>query len=144
MVSTFRNALILLCLYFLNTDFNGLMAQGSLQFNQVLLVNTLDTVPANKVWKIEAMAYNGGAPFAGQSASYSNIFSGTRGFECIARYLVNGNPVVIPVAYLQSYFNSTSGANFPFTLPMWLPAGSTLNPQTNISYLSVIEFNVVP
>ena len=49
------------------------MAQGSLQFNQVLLVNTLDTVPANKVWKIEAMAYNGGAPFAGQSASYSTI-----------------------------------------------------------------------
>jgi hypothetical protein len=27
---------------------------------------------------------------------------------------------------------------------MWLPAGTTLNPQTNISYLSVIEFNVIP
>jgi hypothetical protein len=123
---------------------NSVFAQGSLQFNQVLLVSTASTVPANKVWKIEALAYNGGAPFASQSASYSFIFSGTRGFDCIARFLINGNPVVIPTTYLQNNFNSTSGANFPFSLPMWLPAGTTLNPQTNISYLSVIEFNVIP
>jgi hypothetical protein len=109
-----------------------------------LLVSTASTVPANKVWKIEALAYNGGAPFASQSASYSFIFSGTRGFDCIARFLINGNPVVIPTTYLQNNFNSTSGANFTFSLPMWLPAGTTLNPQTNISYLSVIEFNVIP
>ena len=123
---------------------NSVFAQGSLQFNQVLLVSTASTVPANKVWKIEALAYNGGAPFASQSASYSFIFSGTRGFDCIARFLINGNPVVIPTTYLQNNFNSTSGANFTFSLPMWLPAGTTLNPQTNISYLSVIEFNVIP
>jgi hypothetical protein len=144
MLNAVPRAAILAFLLCLSAKSSGVFAQGSLQFNQVLLVNTLDTVPANKVWKIEALAYNGGAPFASQSASYSFIFNGTRGFDCIARFLINGNPVVIPTTYLQNNFNSTSGANFPFSFPMWLPAGTTLNPQTNISYLSVIEFNVIP
>jgi len=29
-------------------------AQGNLQFNQVKLVTTLETVPAGKVWKVES------------------------------------------------------------------------------------------
>ncbi len=50
-----------ICFYF-----NSLSAQGTLQFNQVLLLQTsqsgsvlLGTVPAGKVWKIEAA---GGVP----------------------------------------------------------------------------------
>ena len=35
------------------------MAQGNLQFNQVLLVDSdLQTVPANKVWKINSISGN--------------------------------------------------------------------------------------
>ncbi len=123
---------------------NSVFAQGSLQFNQVLLVSTASTVPANKVWKIEALAYNGGAPFASGANSYNHLFNGNRGFDGIARFLINGSPVVLPVAYLTNTFNATSSVNPNFTFPMWLPAGSILTPQTNISYLSIIEFNVVP
>jgi hypothetical protein len=122
----------------------SLLAQGSLQFNQVLLISSADTVPANKVWKIEALAYNGGAPFASGAISYSHLFSGSRGFDGIARFLINGSPVVLPVTYLTNAFNATSSVNPNFTFPLWLPAGSILTPQTNISYLSVLEFNLVP
>ncbi|MBM3170992.1 MAG: hypothetical protein FJZ75_05200 [Bacteroidetes bacterium] len=125
-------------------SFQSLLAQGSLQFNQVLLISTADTVPANKVWKIEALAYNGGAPFASGANNYSHLFSGNRGFEGIARFLINGSPVVLPVTYLTNNYNATSSVNPNFTFPMWLPAGSILTPQTNISYLSVLEFNLVP
>ena len=33
-------------------------AQGNLQFNQAKLVNTIDTVPSGKVWKIESFIYS--------------------------------------------------------------------------------------
>ena len=33
-------------------------AQGNLQFNQVQLVTSLETVPVGKVWKIESVIYN--------------------------------------------------------------------------------------
>ncbi len=33
------------------------MAQGNLQFNQVKLVTSQQTVPANKVWKVESVIY---------------------------------------------------------------------------------------
>lgn len=43
--------------------------------------------------------------------------------------------------------NATSRDHYilPTQLPMWLPAGTTLNTAgNNISYISVVEFNVVP
>ena len=48
------------CLLFLVVISFGqyLKAQGNLQFNQVKLVTTLETVPAGKAWKVESVIYN--------------------------------------------------------------------------------------
>ena len=45
-----KSSLALLCMAIGSTGFS----QGSLQFNQVKLVQALDSVPQNKVWKVES------------------------------------------------------------------------------------------
>ncbi len=120
-------------------------AQGNLQFNQVkyfqLLLTQLSssafdqttqvvTVPANKVWKIEAA-----------SATYYSPTSGSAVF---------GGKICIDGHVLFDYANTPGGFN---TLPFWLPAGTyTLALKSNTTSstyyfngaVSVIEFNVVP
>jgi hypothetical protein len=120
-------------------------SQGTLQFNQVLLVNSLSTVPAGKVWKVEGIMYNGGAPYALTQASF--VLLGTqaqRGFYGLARFNINGQTVDIPSAISH---DATMGIASPTALswfPMWLPSNTTLQPVTNIRYFHVIEFNIIP
>ncbi len=121
-------------------------AQGNLQFNQVKFFQlnviqtssngTFDfasvaiTVPANKVWKIEAASPTSYSPSTG-----SHSFGG--------RITLDGN--------LLSDFYSTPGQLSH--LPFWLPAGSyNLELRSSTSTptfyfkgaISVIEFNIVP
>lgn len=108
-------------------------AQGNLQFNQpILITNVLSTVPAGKVWKIESFtpssAYqvHGGNPIAFQIT-------------------INGdNRIVGMPAGLNYNYNSGSHSAVIHSLPIWLPAGSTLVTGTGVSMISVIEFNLVP
>lgn len=112
-------------------------AQGSLQFNQALLVssqnlancNTCWTVPANKVWKITGFSTN------------SND---------VASLMLNG----LEGGYLYGQSFSNSSISYAYgrwhmpTFPMWLPAGSTLGflglgPNRNIHFYG-IEFNLIP
>ncbi len=117
-------------------------SQGNLQFNQVKLVSTQETVPTGKVWKVESASYNGGAPFANALTSYSYVLGGNRGFEGIMRFAVNGNNIVIASNFEHDSGGFSSVQNTVF--PMWLPSGTTLAAGTNVRYLSVIEFNVLP
>ena len=122
----------------------NLRAQGNLQFNQVKLVTTVQTVPAGKVWKVENCTYNGGALFclAGSVLALpcDNTFSPK--VWGIMSYLINGNSSNIVVTQGSSSWGSS--ANQPNPFPLWLPAGTSLAAGTNVLYLSVIEFNVVP
>lgn len=107
-------------------------AQGNLQFNQVKLVTTAQTVPAGKVWKVESCTYNGASTFVLNQVN-QQIYA-------LMSIVVNG--VVIPVSiYVGGSSSSFSNAQ---TFPMWLPAGSTIATGTNAAFVSVIEFNVVP
>lgn len=108
-------------------------AQGNLQFNQVKLVTTAQTVPAGKVWKVESCTYNGGAAFYVNNGAISTVYG-------LMSIVVNG--VIIPVSiYVGGNSSSFSNAH---SFPMWLPAGSTIATGTNAAFVSVIEFNVVP
>jgi hypothetical protein len=118
-------------------------AQGTLQFNQVKLLNSSETVPAGKVWKVEGLSYNGGNVFNGAVTYTTHVFGGNRGFDGFMRFQVNGESIVIPAAYVTSA-NGIATAIPNYTFPMWLPAGTTLAPQTNITFINVIEFNVIP
>ena len=106
-------------LLFLFTIFTFSFASGqgnNLEFSQVKLVSTLDTVPVGKVWKVTEVLRNS---LSAQSAHSPAI-------------KVNGNIIYLGVAY-----------NGPSTSPFWLPAGTTLSTWQYVNYISVIEFNIV-
>jgi hypothetical protein len=146
-----------------------LQSQGTLQFNQIKLVSAnTDSVPANKVWKIENVfigQVNRFQASSGSGGGCSNCNGSTTNwtsfqilacpassdFQSRAQMKINGAPV---------WYNSGS--------PIWLPSGSTLQgmdyncnsgsggftgqgyncfcppPTTVYSTITVIEFNVVP
>jgi hypothetical protein len=121
----------------------NLKAQGyALRFNTVLLVSSLDTVPAGKIWKIESVMHSSDLNAIGTNLAWSSVSSVIK---------VNGSMVYMnrntsgsARIYYSSYVdpNATSDMNLT-ALPIWLPAGTTLAAYTNINYISVIEFNLV-
>ena len=114
-------------------------AQGNLQFSQVKLVTTSETVPAGKVWKIE------------------NILPGVRPTttswgNSTLDFTININNQT--VYYLSSESKGNVGGNGQTGIssisvgignsPIWLPAGSILSAGTNVLSVNVLEFNLVP
>ncbi|MEI6765572.1 MAG: hypothetical protein WCM76_08015 [Bacteroidota bacterium] len=134
-------------------------AQGTLQFSQVIIVgSTLQTVPSGKVWKAEAIfgeQINACMPVDCFASSYyaKGIATGM---------YVNG--MLIPSSirgyksshtlYTDNICTSSAGGGYDLTcankapdpniLPMWLPAGTTLKSLGTTSFISVVEFNVIP
>jgi hypothetical protein len=154
------------------------MAQGNLQFNQVLLVDSaLRTVPANKAWKITAISgseyrlnecvdisANSIHELKSARCGYPLTTASFIGNYSISLFLVNGNRVInsiegmptsstVWVSHLCTNISGNYG-NHGFTcanrntnpniLPMWLPAGATLRSGGPNTWLSVLEFNIVP
>lgn len=157
----------------------GLMAQGTLQFGQAMIITPssgVQTVPAGKVWKV--MSVFGKAtlintcyalePYCVNSSWPSSSTNSIEG----KGYKVNGN-VVWQEARIASggviyYQNANcSGATTQFssyptcvnfvnttlsqgfdelsaTLPFWLPAGATLETLGAQTFISVVEFNIIP
>lgn len=113
--------------------------QYNLQLNQVVLVsNTIQTVPAGKVWKVESYMQAGiAAPDMieiGTACAYSDrhhpmIVNGQ------TYYLINGSP---------GHGSSGTFLAVGNLLPLWLPAGATIRTACAKDVLSVIEFNLVP
>ena len=105
----------------------------NLQFNQVKLVTNLETVPTGKVWKIESVL--------------GDVLSSSCSTQPMHRISINGNPITVSVNSdigFNTYCNGWSGIVSVTTLPIWLPAGSTLAINSNVFSISVIEFNIVP
>lgn len=134
-------------------------AQGNLQFSQVKLVTTQETVPAGKVWKVEsALSGEERYPTSGSTLPSNSRF-----------ILVNGSSVCVHEEHVATTgvgFNGCCGGGFwmnnvgmavnsttpvlvqvtaqPTKLPLWLPLGSTLSIGTKVSSISVVEFNIIP
>jgi hypothetical protein len=115
-----------------------------LQFNQVKLVSTVETVPVGKVWKVESASFAGGSVFCvGGPPAGATVYCGSQalqnyGIVGVMSFNINGQTNYI--SNLTHSGISTQITPFPF----WLPAGSTLAASTNMRYLSVIEFNIIP
>ena len=109
----------------------------TLQFSQVLLVSTTQTVPANKVWKVEGFMPSQSliAPW-GSTVNFSITVNNSQIFVAgeFHSHTTNGSGGVAQTGY-------TASLDFQ---PLWLPAGTTLAAGTNVFGVSVIEFNVVP
>ena len=102
-------------------------AQNSMEFSRVLLVETLDSVPQGKIWKV------------------SNILPTLNGSGS-TRIQVNGNDIVVSYgASATTYAYNNVGHSYNYNGlqgPYWLPEGTTLQAGTNVQYISVIEFNI--
>ena len=106
-----------------------IFAQGNLQFNQVLyLSNTSDnqtqwTVPAGKVWKIEALGVVSSTLTVYINNAFAFYYAGTYS---------NSSP--------SGYYRNADAS------PIWLPAGSVLGHNCGCGnrWFSIIEFNIVP
>lgn len=114
-----------------------LNAQNTLSFSRAILVGpTVDTVPANRVWKVES--------YMQSNVSLTNQ---TNGGGC-------SNPAWQSPFYINQYmyYNTAwigngissfyQGNHIPF--PFWVPAGTTLKTTCAGHYLSVLEFTIQP
>jgi hypothetical protein len=122
------------CLLIIDNSFS----QGNnLQFGKVLLIETLSTVPANKVWKVESVLSKSALALPTPGTYDRNLNDNTA-------IQVNSNSIIIYSVQLLIGGFGTAFSKEVTKLPFWLPAGSTLNISTNVQYISVIEYNLIP
>lgn len=114
-----------------------LRAQGNLQFNQIVTVNTTSlTVPAGKVWKVESYLQS-------QVAYDVNYSAGCINANYHRPLVINNNNYY----FFGNMATANSGANYVTTgnsLPVWLKAGDQIRTVCSSDFASVIEFNIVP
>jgi hypothetical protein len=116
----------------------NLFSQGNLQFNQVVKVNnTAQTVPAGKVWKVEAYLQ------ANTSISEFVEFPTCNFPDRQHPFLINSKP------YYQINGSPGHGSSGIFMavgnlFPLWLKAGETVQTTCPDNFLSIIEFNIIP
>ena len=136
--------LLFLIIYYQN------IAQGNLQFSQVKLVSATETVPVGKVWKLQNFLPNVSL-FTDITRNQQNPTSGgIRNFII----LVNGISIYLQttvtreVGRSDSYWSqdgyATAASSSILNEPIWLSSGTTLSASTNVQFVSVIEFNVIP
>ncbi len=128
-------------------------AQGNLQFNQVKLVSTAQTVPVGKVWKVESMICSGGNPILvlcnTTSITSTNGFNsyGVSNFTFASMsYLLNNTVCYVDLNSQYIITNHGIGERFKnhtVNFPIWIPAGTSIEAGTNMSYISIIEYNIV-
>ncbi len=96
----------------------------NLSLNQVLIIEQESTVPENKVWKIES--------------AFINCH-----YQCAANIFINNHEVyVYNYSYDVNNSSQKTAASGPITkFPMWIPSGTIINIGSNISGISVLEFN---
>ncbi|MFM2038795.1 MAG: hypothetical protein RL432_1734 [Bacteroidota bacterium] len=113
--------------------------QYNLQLNQVLLVNnTVQTVPVGKVWKIESYLQAGVTINDMSESSATCNFPGRHHAFLVNNqlyYLINGSPGHGSSGTFMAVGNS---------LPMWIPAGTSVRTSCASDVLSILEFNLVP
>lgn len=139
-----KHFLIFICTLFFVVH---VFAQKSLEFSQVKLVSTEETVPDDHVWKVVGVA--GDRVVLHQS--YTHSWAPPPPIEPVRNIIIiNGNDVDVgktsvgggagygasSVAYNTIYSSS------PTSLPLWLPEQTSLEAGDNVHYVSVIEFKV--
>ncbi len=119
----------------------ALLHAQSLQFSQVKLVTSLETVPAGKVWKVESVIFN--IPATAMPLANSGSTNCNYGQYQNQAIQVDGVFTKLGGAGNTAY-NGYTGYYYGTSLPIWLPAGATLSGGPCLNKISVIEFTVVP
>ncbi len=117
-----------------------LAQNNNLQFNRVILVNSLQTVPAGKVWKVESVLSSSDLALCPSGLGCA----GTGLTSTFFSVIINGITVIMGSRQVSFGSNGQSSNGDLTALPIWLPEGTTLNKGTNTAFISVIEYNLVP
>lgn len=133
-------------------------AQATLEFNRALLLSSTEqTVPADRVWKIEAIygeQVNACVPIDCATPNYftigivSAIYVNGTFIPSIIRGITTGSPRYSNSTCTTGYWccqdftcgNKTADPNI---LPMWLPEGTVVKTYGSTTFASVIEFVVM-
>tara|TARA_B100000575_G_scaffold288340_1_gene288195 strand:- start:812 stop:1213 length:402 start_codon:yes stop_codon:yes gene_type:complete len=108
-------------------------SQGiNLELNQVLLLDVssesqLYTVPEGKTWKITSALHNlslGGNSFYGITINDVDCKLGSSS-----------------VSSSEQVYTISKDSQWKGSFPIWIPAGTTINGNGSIKFLSVLEFN---
>ncbi|MEC9209754.1 MAG: hypothetical protein VX762_04940 [Bacteroidota bacterium] len=102
----------------------------SLTYSKVILLTSLDTVPQGKVWKLVSVLPS------------NALLSGSSTGSWYANSLVisvNGASITLAATINNAGYRTGYSAGFDF-LPMWLPSGTIVAPNTNCHSISIIEF----
>jgi len=116
-------------------------AQGNLQFNQVKLVTSIETVPVGKVWKVESVIYN--IPQTASGYQTANGSCNYTSYESTAIEIA-GVPTKVGQGTQPAAYSNLAYTHSYTILPVWLPAGTTLSGGTCLNKVSVMEFNIIP
>jgi len=115
---------------------SSLYAQNNLQFSQVKLISSNDTVPAGKVWKVESFIYS--SEIVSMSITNSS-------YDAVDKIFLNGSHVAVRKSSFESYYYyQASSILWEQKVPMWLNAGTTIAPSIGVLYINVMEFNITP
>jgi hypothetical protein len=117
----------------------GSIAAQSLAFSQVKTISQAETVPANKVWKLNGCFYNALLSGIVSSGSGSGTYSNSDAY-----ILVNNQSVAVRSSRSGGGYYHAAGFVWEMAWQMWLQAGSTLAASTGVLSISVIEFTIVP
>ena len=116
---------------------------GGLEFDQVLLISNSDTVPAGKVWKVESVIYNIPHQNAGYATSSSSSYCSSGYYRNYA-ITIDGTPTKVGQGSMPTSYSSAAYMHSYTMLPIWLPAGTTLDGGPCQNKISVIEFTLIP
>ena len=125
-----KNILLILAIAISSASF----AQGNLQFNQVKLVTTVETVPAGKVWKVESVTFT----------DIPNVSTIGNVWNITSSILINGASRQVRTIRGRDKGSTATTDYWEQSFPLWLPAGTSLAINGGVYEISVIEFNVVP
>jgi hypothetical protein len=141
-----NNNLIKFNLLFVIVLFANLAMTQTLKFNQIKLIgNTAEILQAGKAWKVESVISS--SELIPPSGVKDNTY-----YSISKTIEINGNIVYISrssrFTQLSSRYNSEATTGLPVgqvtELPFWLPEGTSLKAGSNVLYISVLEFDIVP
>jgi hypothetical protein len=108
----------------------------NLSFSNPKLIESADTVPVGKTYKVESFVFSSEIPLLATSNSspYQNVqddFILLNGINVAVRSCRMGGSHWTSVVWEQK-------------LPIWLPSGTIIAPSTGVRYINIVEFTLNP
>jgi hypothetical protein len=108
----------------------------NLSFSNPKLIESADTVPVGKTYKVESFVFSREIPLLATSGSwpYQNVQDDF--------ILLNGINVAVRSCRLGA--GSLASEVWEQKLPIWLPSGTIIAPSTGVRYINIVEFTLNP